>query len=70
MLKDSPEGKAVWVNINEACNLPMQKSIRRRFPLFFEEGTFEIQVEWDHEKSRETSYYKENIDKTMLAYTY
>ncbi|WP_017154601.1 8-oxo-dGTP diphosphatase [Bacillus bingmayongensis] len=53
LLKDSPEGKAVWVNINEAYNLPMQKSIRRRFPLFFEEGTFEIQVEWDHEKNQE-----------------
>ncbi|MBO1583399.1 8-oxo-dGTP diphosphatase [Bacillus sp. XF8] len=53
LLKDSPEGKTVWVNINEAYNLPMQKSIRRRFPLFFEEGTFEIQVEWDHEKNQE-----------------
>lgn len=31
----------------------MQKSIQRRFPLFFEEGTFEIHVEWDHEEDKE-----------------
>jgi 8-oxo-dGTP diphosphatase len=45
LLENSPEGKPVWTRIEEAYNLPMQKSIRRRFPLFFEEGTFEIQVE-------------------------
>lgn len=39
LLEDSPEGKATWVNIKDAYNLPMQKSIRRRFPLFFEDGT-------------------------------
>ncbi|MGE8203265.1 8-oxo-dGTP diphosphatase [Heyndrickxia sp. NPDC080065] len=53
LLEDSQEGKPVWVHIDEVHNLPMQKSIRRRFPLFFEEGTFEIQVEWDNEKNQE-----------------
>jgi 8-oxo-dGTP diphosphatase len=53
LVEDSPEGKPVWVTIKEAYNLPMQKSIRRRFPLFFEEGTFEIQVEWDNERNEE-----------------
>lgn len=53
LLEDSPEGKPVWVNINEVPNIPMQGSIRRRFPLFFEEGTYEIQVEWDNEKNQE-----------------
>lgn len=53
LLENSPEGKPVWVNVNEAQYLPMQNSIRRRFPLFFEEGTFEIQVEWDNEKNQE-----------------
>lgn len=53
LLKDAPEGEAVWVNIKEAYNLPMQESIRRRFPLFFEDGTFEIQVEWNHEENIE-----------------
>jgi 8-oxo-dGTP diphosphatase len=53
LINDSPEGGPVWVNIKEAYDLPMQKSIRRRFPLFFEEGTFEIQVEWDEERDRE-----------------
>ncbi|PFL79979.1 hypothetical protein COJ31_21405 [Bacillus cereus] len=38
LLKNSPEGKAVWLNINEVYNLSMQKSIRRIFPLFFKEG--------------------------------
>ncbi len=63
VLKDSPEGKAVWVNIKEAYDLPMQDSIRRRFPLFFEDGTFEIQVEWNQaENKRGKSDYKENIN--------
>lgn len=53
LLKDAPEGKPVWVNINEAHKLPMQESIKRRFPLFFEDGTFEIQVEWNHEENKE-----------------
>ena len=53
LLEDAPEGKPVWVNINEAYNLPMQESIKRRFPLFFEDGTFEIQVEWNHEENKE-----------------
>ncbi|MFJ5763623.1 8-oxo-dGTP diphosphatase [Neobacillus sp. NPDC093182] len=53
LLIDSPEGKPVWVNIEKAYNLPMQESIRRRFPLFFEEGSFEIQVVWDNQKDQE-----------------
>jgi 8-oxo-dGTP diphosphatase len=53
LLENPPEGKLYWVDIKEAMNLPMQKSFRRRFPLFFEEGTFEIQVVWDHENDQE-----------------
>ncbi|MDY0407480.1 8-oxo-dGTP diphosphatase [Virgibacillus soli] len=53
LLADSPEGKPVWVHINDAYDLPMQTSIRRRFPLFFEDGTFEIHVKWDHVNDRE-----------------
>ncbi|WP_409274555.1 8-oxo-dGTP diphosphatase [Neobacillus sp. SCS-31] len=53
LLDDSPEGKPLWVPIAEAHNLPMQTSIKRRFPYFFEEGTFEIHVEWDDEFNKE-----------------
>lgn len=53
LLENPPEGKLVWVNLEDAPNLPMQESIRRRFPLFFEEGTFEIQVEWNNKENRE-----------------
>lgn len=53
LLQESPEGKAAWINIEDVKDLPMQKSIRRRFPLFFEEGTFEIHVEWDNETNSE-----------------
>ena len=53
LLEETPEGKPVWIHKNEALDLPMQDSIRRRFPLFFEEGTFEIQVVWDNEKNQE-----------------
>ena len=61
LLKDAPEGRPIWVNKNEALDLPMQESIRRRFPLFFEEGTFEIQVEWDNERDQEN---KVTVKKT------
>lgn len=53
LLEDAAEGKPMWVSIEEAYHLPMQASIRRRFPLFFEEGTFNIHVEWNHEENRE-----------------
>lgn len=53
VLENGPEGKPYWINIEEAYQLPMQESIRRRFPLFFEEGTFEIQAQWNQEKNKE-----------------
>jgi len=53
LLENGPEGRAVWVNIEEVYHLPMQESIRRRFPLFFQEGTFEIQVTWNQEENKE-----------------
>ena len=56
LLEDAREGKPVWVHLDEVDNLPMQPSIRRRFPLFFEEGTFEIQVVWDEEKNEEGTF--------------
>lgn len=57
LLKNPPEGELLWVPIEEALKLPMQPWFKRRFPLFFEDGTFEIFVEWDleeHVKVRET----------------
>ena len=53
LLENTPEGKPVWVHMDELAKLPMQTSIRRRLPFFFEEGTFEIQVEWDNENNQE-----------------
>ncbi|MBE1556570.1 8-oxo-dGTP diphosphatase [Sporosarcina limicola] len=53
LLDNPPEGKLVWFTIDECLHLPMQQSIRRRFPLFFEDGTFEIQVTWDDENNVE-----------------
>jgi 8-oxo-dGTP diphosphatase len=53
LLEDSPEGKPVWVHLDDVQNLPMQTSIKRRFPLFFQEGTFEIQIVWDELKNQE-----------------
>ncbi|KAA0549978.1 8-oxo-dGTP diphosphatase [Bacillus sp. BGMRC 2118] len=53
LLTDGPEGKAVWVDIEDAYSLPMQESIRRRFPLFFQDGTFHFHVEWNQEENKE-----------------
>ncbi|WP_369010062.1 8-oxo-dGTP diphosphatase [Alkalihalobacillus sp. TS-13] len=55
LLENPPEGNLYWAPIDEAEQLPMQKSFKRRFPLFFEKGTFEIHVTWDHERNEEGS---------------
>lgn len=54
LLTDPPEGELLWVPIKEALNLPMQPWFKRRFPLFFNEGTFEIYEVWDEEKQETT----------------
>lgn len=53
LLLDPPEGELVWVSLNEALDLPMQGWFKERFPLFFEEGTFEIQRVWDEHKKKQ-----------------
>lgn len=47
LLENPPEGELKWVRVGEALSLPMQPWFQRRFPLFFEEGTFEIYQLWD-----------------------
>lgn len=42
LLEHPPEGELHWVPIKDALNLPMQPWFRKRVPLFFEKGTFEI----------------------------
>jgi len=53
LLLDPPEGELVWVSINEALDLPLQEWFKERFPLFFEEGTFEIQRVWDDHQNKQ-----------------
>lgn len=53
LLHNPPEGELEWVPIDEACDLPMQPWFKRRFPLFFEPGTFELQVVWDEDAGKE-----------------
>jgi 8-oxo-dGTP diphosphatase len=50
LLPDPPEGTLHWISIHEAKELPMQSWFKRRFPLFFQEGTFEIYSVWDEEE--------------------
>ncbi|RKN71248.1 8-oxo-dGTP diphosphatase [Paenibacillus ginsengarvi] len=47
LLQNPPEGELKWVPIRDAMNYPMQPWFKRRFPLFFEEGTFEIYGVYD-----------------------
>ncbi|GGA16722.1 7,8-dihydro-8-oxoguanine triphosphatase [Paenibacillus marchantiophytorum] len=49
LLSNPPEGELHWVDIDEAIKLPMQSWFKRRLPLFFEKGTFEISVVWDED---------------------
>jgi 8-oxo-dGTP diphosphatase len=60
LLTNPPEGELLWVPISEALELPMQPWFKRRFPLFFEQGTFEIYAVWD-EENKET--FKKTVKK-------
>jgi 8-oxo-dGTP diphosphatase len=57
-LENPPEGELLWVEIDRALELPMQDWFKRRFPLFFEPGTFEIHAEWDPERYEESELLK------------
>lgn len=52
LLSDPPEGELVWVDIDKVLELPMQPWFKRRFPLFFEPGTFEFSMVWDEDNQR------------------
>ncbi|WP_127588750.1 NUDIX domain-containing protein [Paenibacillus koleovorans] len=52
LLLNPPEGELVWVPVAEALDLPMQDWFKRRFPLFFAEGTFEMFDLWELEAKR------------------
>lgn len=59
LLQQPPEGELKWIPISEAMNYPMQPWFKRRFPLFFEEGTFEIFGVYDQkEKVTHREYVK------------
>ena len=47
LLTDPPEGELIWIDKKEALELPMQDWFKRRFPLFFEPGTFELSFVWN-----------------------
>lgn len=53
LLENSPEGDPGWYSIDELDQLPMQASIKRRMPYFFEEGTFDIKIVWQDSTNRE-----------------
>ncbi|MFD2699591.1 8-oxo-dGTP diphosphatase [Paenibacillus shunpengii] len=61
LLDHPPEGELRWVEIEDVPKLPMQDWFKRRFPLFFAEGTFEMSFVWD-EISNKT------LDKTIKNY--
>ena len=61
LLENPPEGELLWVSQEDALKLPMQDWFARRFPLFFEDGTFELSYVWD-EKTDLT------LDKTERQY--
>ncbi|MFG6497112.1 8-oxo-dGTP diphosphatase [Fictibacillus sp. UD] len=53
LLDNPPEGELLWASISEVLDLPMQDWFKERFPLFFEEGTFEIQRVWDAKREQQ-----------------
>lgn len=61
LLKHPPEGELRWIPLDEVMDYPMQDWFRRRLPLFFEPGTFEIYEIWDAERGETL---KESVKKT------
>ncbi|SEO00481.1 8-oxo-dGTP diphosphatase [Terribacillus saccharophilus] len=51
LLADSREGNPSWFQKSEAMELPMQDVVRTVFPLFFQEGTFELYLHAEVEAS-------------------
>lgn len=49
LLLHPPEGELIWIEKERALDLPMQEWFKNRFPLFFQQGTFEISSVWDKE---------------------
>ncbi|WP_409253873.1 8-oxo-dGTP diphosphatase [Bacillus sp. SCS-153A] len=47
LLDSPPEGKLMWVDKENAGDLPMQPWFKRRLPYFFKEGVFEIHSKWN-----------------------
>jgi len=61
LLNDPPEGELEWVDIEKIDEIPVQDWFRRRFPLFFRQGTFELSFIWD-------SQTKETIKEVIREY--
>lgn len=61
LLEHPPEGELVWVKIEEALKLPMQDWFKRRFPLFFQQGTFEMSFVWNEKRN-------ETLEETIKNY--
>lgn len=61
ILDNPPEGELLWVTKHEALHLPMQDWFKRRFPLFFQPGTFEHSYIWD-------AATRTTLDKTVREY--
>ncbi|MFP7493173.1 8-oxo-dGTP diphosphatase [Terribacillus saccharophilus] len=57
LLTASREGNPSWFHKSETVELPMQDVVRTVFPLFFQEGTFELHMKEDSV----TSVYEEEI---------
>ncbi|KMM39531.1 NUDIX domain-containing protein [Guptibacillus hwajinpoensis] len=47
LLINPPEGELSWVKRQSVNELPMQEWFKSRLPKFFEEGTFEVSIEYE-----------------------
>ena len=63
LLESPPEGELLWIEKSKALELPMQDWFKRRFPYFFQQGTFEWSFIWNEESdttlSETIQHYKE-----------
>ncbi|WP_256762138.1 8-oxo-dGTP diphosphatase [Cohnella sp. WQ 127256] len=66
LLENPPEGELLWIEREKALELPMQDWFKSRFPLFFNQGTFEISSVWDKDKNITTGRTEKHYSESKV----
>ncbi|MBH5316849.1 8-oxo-dGTP diphosphatase [Paenibacillus sp. GSMTC-2017] len=69
LLENPPEGDLLWIEKEKAFDLPMQDWFKRRFPYFFQSGTFEMSFIWSQSKNKVIYQTIKHYDESAVKVT-